>query len=135
MRPFEIFFGIIFLLLSIFLFVCLLLTAIDKAAHSICGSGCGFVIDNPTIFNPVDSFLVILAAVFPLDYVVLVLLIAYMLFCTIAGIMKMGIRLLWVHVRLTLLTLVFALPFLPVRSPTRISSTIFAFARPNRRAC
>ncbi len=32
--------------------------SIDKAAHSICGVSCGFIIDNPTIFNPLNSLLV-----------------------------------------------------------------------------
>lgn len=98
LRPFEIFFGVFFLLLSLLLFVCLLLTAIDKAAHSVCGTGCGMIIANPTIFNPMDSFLVVLANVFPLDYIVLVALIAYLLFCTISGIMKIGVRFIWIHV-------------------------------------
>jgi len=40
------------------------------------------------------------AQFFPLDYILMVGIIAYFLFSTISGIVKIGIRFLWIMVRL-----------------------------------
>ena len=91
--------GILFLLVSLLIFTSLLLTTIDKAANSFCGVGCGFILENPQIFNPMDSLFVVLSRAFPVDYILLVLLIFYFFAVSLAGIVKIGIRFLWIKVR------------------------------------
>ena len=131
-------FGIVFLLLALFLWISLLLTTIDKTMNSVCNN-C-FVIGVPEIFNPLNALLVVMSKVrprtlplrrpcahllrtltvcaatrahtagsagavlcirqyFPLDYILMVSLIAYFFFSTMAGLMKIGIRFLWITVR------------------------------------
>jgi len=99
MKPFFFIFGIIFLLFSLFVVLSVILTDIDKAVHStnFCGSSCGFVLAYPTIFNPVDSLLTLLSKYFPLDYVVVALIVLYIFFATLSGITRIGIRFLWVY--------------------------------------
>jgi hypothetical protein len=54
-------FGIIFVLLAVFLWISLLLTTIDKAMNSICSS-C-FLIGVPQIVNPLNEALVFFSRV------------------------------------------------------------------------
>jgi LMBR1 domain-containing protein 1 len=98
-KPFMFIFGILFLLFSILIWVSILLTNIDKAAYSgqFCGSQCGFILAYPKIFNPLDFVLTELAAYFPLDYVLLALIIFYIFFTTLSGVIRIGVRFLWVH--------------------------------------
>jgi len=98
-KPFLFIFGIIFLLFSLLIVVSILLTNIDKAVNSqhFCGAQCGFVLAYPQIFNPLGVLLTKLSPYFPLDFIVIGLIILYIFFCTIAGIVKIGIRFIWIH--------------------------------------
>jgi len=95
-KPFVFIFGIILFLVSVLIFVSILLTLIDKVTNS-CGVKCGFFAQYPEISNPVDLLLWHLAPYFPMDYVVLGSLIGYIFFCTLNGVVKIGVRFLWVH--------------------------------------
>jgi len=75
----------------------MILTSIDRIANSICGAGCGWILSNPKIFNPLDNLLVYASDYFPLDYVIFSLLIIYIFFATLAGITLIGIRFIWIH--------------------------------------
>jgi len=99
MKPFMFIFGILFLLFSIIIWVSILLTNIDKAANSgtFCGSQCGFILAYPKVFNPLDYMLTELSKYFPLDYIVLGLIIFYIFFTTLSGIIQIGVRFLWVN--------------------------------------
>jgi LMBR1 domain-containing protein 1 len=99
MKPFMFLFGIVFIIFSVLIVVSMLLTNIDKAVNSgnFCGAQCGFVLAYPQIFNPLDSFLTILSKYFPLDYVVLGSIILYIFFCTLSGIIRIGVRFFWVN--------------------------------------
>jgi len=99
LKPFMFIFGILFLLFSILIWVSILLTNIDKAANSglFCGSQCGFILAYPKIFNPLDFVLTELSKYFPLDYVLLALIIFYIFFTTLSGIIRIGVRFLWVN--------------------------------------
>jgi LMBR1 domain-containing protein 1 len=55
MRPFEVVFGVVFLLLTLLVVVSMLLTSIDRAAHSFCGPQCGYILEHPEIFNPLNT--------------------------------------------------------------------------------
>jgi len=98
-RPFMFLFGFVFILVSLLIVVSMVLTDVDKAMHSsnFCGSQCGFLLAYPQIVNPIDTILTAIAKYFPFDYVVLACLILYIFFATLSGIVKIGIRFLWVH--------------------------------------
>jgi len=92
-RPFSVVFGVLGLLLSLLLVLSLALTAIDRTMnHVSCGATCGFILTTLTIFNPLDKLLLLLSPIFPVDYVILSLLVLYIYFCTLNAITDIGIR-------------------------------------------
>jgi LMBR1 domain-containing protein 1 len=95
-KPFVFIFGILLTLVTLLIVVSVVITLIDKIANS-CGVKCGFFANYPKIPNPIDLLLSNLAIVFPLDYVAFGSLIAYIFFCTLNGIVRVGVRFLWVH--------------------------------------
>jgi len=100
MKPFLFVFGILFALVSVLLWGSILITSIDKAKNSykLCSSSsaCGFVMKIPEIPNPVDLVLTKSAQFFPLDYVIVALLVIYVFFATLSGVLNIGIRFLWI---------------------------------------
>jgi len=72
------------------------LTQFDKIKGSVCGANCGYISDISKI-NPIDLLLEALAPAFPIDLIVLGSLIIYIFFTSLAGIVEIGIRFLWVH--------------------------------------
>ncbi|GAM17934.1 hypothetical protein SAMD00019534_011090 [Acytostelium subglobosum LB1] len=95
-RPFTFIFGFIFLLISLLLIISIVLSIIDKLSSSVCGAACGFLTDYPKLKNPIDLMLSASAPYFPLDYILLGLLILYVYIATLSGIVKIGIRFLWI---------------------------------------
>ncbi|KAI7887323.1 lmbr1 domain-containing protein [Lichtheimia hyalospora FSU 10163] len=96
LRPLELITGVFLLFLSLAITVSIFLTIFDKINSSICGSSCGYVINHPDLFNPINIIFVKLANVFPLDYIFMVLLIIYFFLSTMSGVITMGVRLLWI---------------------------------------
>ncbi|KAH9500668.1 putative lysosomal cobalamin transporter [Bulinus truncatus] len=94
-RPLEIIFGVVFFILALLLFISLLLTNIDKAIHSL-GYLSGYALPERTLPNPVDIVLVYSQKVFPVDYILMVGIIAYFVLCTMSGICNIGIWFLWI---------------------------------------
>jgi len=77
--------------------IAFILTSIDKFLHSQCGFSCGYTLTSPMKWlNPIDTFLVIIAQWFPLDYILLGLIVTYFYFATLDGIIHIGIRFLWI---------------------------------------
>lgn len=68
----------------------------DKIAFSLCGSQCGYVINHPNLFNPINYIFVRLSKIFPLDYIFMVGLILYFFLATMSGVIYIGIRFLWI---------------------------------------
>lgn len=95
LRPFKFILGFSFLIVTAVIIVALVITNIDKILNSPCGIKCGYVLDDPKKWNPLDMFFVILSPYFPLDYIFLGLLVAYIYFSTLGGVMHLSIRLLW----------------------------------------
>jgi len=95
-KPFSFVFGILFMLISLLIIISLLLTLVDKISNS-CGAPCGFFAKYPKVPNPIDLLLWNLAPYFPMDYIALGSLILYIFFCTLSGIIRIGVRFLWVH--------------------------------------
>jgi len=95
-KPFSFVFGIVFILVTLLIIISILLTNVDKIQNS-CGPACGFFAKYPKVPNPIDLLLSKLAPYFPLDYIFFGSLILYIFFCTLSGIIRIGIRFLWVH--------------------------------------
>ena len=94
-RPVKLIGGLLLMLISIFIWVSMLLTGIDKASHSICKSHCGYVLGHIRVFNPTNWILVKAAKIFPIDYVVFLLLVLLFFASSVVGIATIGIRFLW----------------------------------------
>jgi len=96
-RPFAFIFGFIFLLFSLLIVISIVLSIIDKLSASVCGSACGFLTTYPKLKNPFDLLLTKLAPYFPADYFIMGFVIFYIFFSSLSGIVRIGIRFLWVH--------------------------------------
>ncbi|XP_005110319.1 probable lysosomal cobalamin transporter [Aplysia californica] len=95
-RPFEIILGIIFFLVAMLVFISLLLTNIDKAMHSL-GYKSGYALPERHLPNPVDIVLVFCQKAFPLDYILMVGIIAYFVLCSMSGIKNIGVWFFWIQ--------------------------------------
>ena len=97
-RPLKLIGGLILVLVAILIWISMLLTGIDKAKNSICKIRCGYILGHINIFNPVNWILVKSAKVFPIDYVIFLLLVLFFFASSVVGIASIGIRFLWVKV-------------------------------------
>ena len=92
--PFRIIIGICCLVLSLAIFASLALTTYDKVLNSQCGFNCGYIIQEKTLLNPIDTLFVYSSYYFPLDYLLFFIFTLYIFICTLYGIIKFGIPLL-----------------------------------------
>lgn len=95
LRPFSAIFGVFFLLLSVFLVISLLLTSIDRLtqiASQHLNFETGYSQAAPKLTNPVDKLMTLLQLAFPMDYIVMALLVFYFVLCTAVGVTHKGIR-------------------------------------------
>lgn len=97
-RPLKLLAGIVILLVAIIVWVSMLITGIDKAKNSICKSHCGYVLGHINIFQPINWILVKSAKVFPIDYVIFLLLTLLLFSSSVVGIGVIGIRFLWLRI-------------------------------------
>ncbi|KAF2001234.1 hypothetical protein P154DRAFT_521938 [Amniculicola lignicola CBS 123094] len=95
-RPLKLIGGLVLLILALFIFTSMLITAIDKAKNSICGAHCGYILGHINIFQPVNWIFVKAAKVFPVDYAIFFLLVLFLFCASVVGIATIGIRFLWV---------------------------------------
>ena len=98
LRPLKLLGGIIILIVAVVLWVSMLLTGIDKAKNSICKSHCGYILGHINIPNPINWILVNSAKVFPIDYVIFLLLTLLLFSGSVVGIGVVGIRFLWLRI-------------------------------------
>eukprot|EP00005_Dracoamoeba_jomungandri_P001882 CAMPEP_0174256698 /NCGR_PEP_ID=MMETSP0439-20130205/5906_1 /TAXON_ID=0 /ORGANISM="Stereomyxa ramosa, Strain Chinc5" /LENGTH=457 /DNA_ID=CAMNT_0015339425 /DNA_START=141 /DNA_END=1514 /DNA_ORIENTATION=- len=97
-RPFKFVLGLVFLLLSLVIVGATVMTLIERIVYSDCGIACGFSLSkSKDWFNPLDTFLVVMSKFFPLDYIVVGILVVYIYLATFSGISKIGIRALWIN--------------------------------------
>ncbi|XP_040284562.1 lysosomal cobalamin transport escort protein LMBD1 [Bufo bufo] len=96
MRPFKIIWGTFLILVALLIVVSLFLSNLDKALHS-AGINTGFVLFGTNITNPLNILLPVLQRVFPLDYILITVIIMYFFFTSMAGIRNMGIWFFWVR--------------------------------------
>ncbi|ORY01972.1 LMBR1-like membrane protein-domain-containing protein [Clohesyomyces aquaticus] len=95
-RPLKLIGGLILLVFALLVFTSMLITGIDKAKNSICGSHCGYILGYMHIFQPINYILVKSSKVFPIDYVLFLLLVLFFFSASVVGIATVGIRFLWV---------------------------------------
>jgi LMBR1 domain-containing protein 1 len=97
-RPLTLIGGILLLLVAIVVWVSMLITGIDKAANSVCKQHCGYILGHINVFQPINWIFVQSAKAFPVDYILMALLVLYLFSASITGIATIGIRFLWVRV-------------------------------------
>ena len=95
-RPLKLIGGLLLLVLALFIFASMLITGIDKAKNSVCKSHCGYILGHINIFQPINWIFVKSAKVFPVDYVLFLLLVLFFFSASVVGIATIGIRFLWV---------------------------------------
>ncbi|KAL2258962.1 hypothetical protein VTK26DRAFT_7524 [Humicola hyalothermophila] len=97
-RPLKLLGGIVLLLLAIVIWISMLITAIDKAANSICKARCGYILGHLNVFQPINWIFVQSAKAFPVDYILMALLVLFFFTGSITGLATVGIRFLWVRI-------------------------------------
>merc|ERR1712217_618652 len=70
----------------------LFLTLLDRLIHSPCGWNCAFTLKERQIFNPADEIFMRLSHMFPIDFIVLGILVLYIFSASVFGIVCLGIR-------------------------------------------
>lgn len=95
-RPLKLVGGLFLMVFALFIFVSMLITGVDKAKNSICGSHCGYILGHINIFQPLNYILVKSSTVFPIDYIIFLFLVLFFFSASVVGIATAGIRILWI---------------------------------------
>ena len=90
LRPIKLLGGILLLLLAILIWVSMILSFADKAKNSTCKHRCGYVLAHTQIFQPINYILTVSAKVFPIDYIVFLILALYFFSSSVVGITAIG---------------------------------------------
>lgn len=97
-RPLKLIGGALLLIISIVVWVSMLITGIDKAKNSICKQHCGYILGSINVFQPINYVFVQSVKVFPVDYVLMALLVLFFFSSSVVGIASIGIRFLWIKI-------------------------------------
>jgi LMBR1 domain-containing protein 1 len=97
-RPVKLIGGILLIIITLIIFASMLITGIDKAKNSICKQHCGYILANINIFQPINWVLVKSSKVFPIDYVIFLILVLLFFFASVVGLATIGIRVLWITI-------------------------------------
>ncbi|KAF2831266.1 putative lysosomal cobalamin transporter [Ophiobolus disseminans] len=97
-RPLKLIGGLLLIIVALITFTSMLITGIDKAKNSICGAHCGYILGHINIFQPLNWVLVKSSKVFPIDYVLFLLLVLFFFSASVVGIATAGIRFLWLTI-------------------------------------
>lgn len=95
-RPIKLLLALVLMLVAVVIWVSMLISGIDKAKNSICGAHCGYLLERINVFQPLNYIFVQAARVFPIDYVLMILLVTFLFSASIVGIATVGIRFLWI---------------------------------------
>jgi LMBR1 domain-containing protein 1 len=98
LRPVKLLGGVFLVLVAVLVWVSMLITGIDKAANSTCGRHCGYILGHINVFQPINWIFVQSAKAFPVDYILMALLVLFFFTAAITGIATVGIRFLWLRV-------------------------------------
>ncbi|KAG9201533.1 hypothetical protein G6514_005540 [Epicoccum nigrum] len=97
-RPLKLVGGLILMVFALVIFASMLITGVDKAKNSVCSSHCGYILGQINIFQPLNWILVRASKVFPIDYVLFLLLTLFLFSASVVGIATAGIRFLWLTI-------------------------------------
>lgn len=97
-RPIKLLGGFLLMIIALLIWTSMLITGIDKVKNSVCGVKCGYVLGKNHIFQPVNWIMVLSSKVFPIDYVIFLLLFMFLFASSVVGIAVVGIRFLWVMI-------------------------------------
>lgn len=97
-RPLKLVGGLFLLLLAILIWVSMLITGIDKAANSVCKSHCGYILGHINVFQPINWIFMQTAKAFPVDYILMALMILFFFSASISGLASIGVRFLWIRI-------------------------------------
>lgn len=97
-RPLKLVGGLLLLVLAILIWVSMLITGIDKAANSVCKSHCGYILGHINVFQPINWIFMQTAKAFPVDYILMALLVLFFLSASISGLAAIGVRFLWIRI-------------------------------------
>lgn len=95
-RPIKLLGGLLLLVISLIIWASMLITGIDKIKNSVCKAGCGYLLAHGKIFQPINWLFVVTSKVFPIDYILFLILILIFFSASVVGIATIGIRFLWV---------------------------------------
>lgn len=95
-RPLKLLGGFLLMIVALIIFASMLITGIDKAKNSICKVNCGYVLGHINIFQPLNWIFVKSSKVFPIDYVIFLLLVLFLFSASVVGLAAVGIRFLWI---------------------------------------
>lgn len=98
LRPIKLLCGILTLLVVLLVWVSMFITGIDKAKNSICKQHCGYILGHLNVFQPMNWIFLMAAKVFPVDYVLMALLVLLLFSSSVTGIATVGVRFLWVRI-------------------------------------
>uniref|UniRef100_L2FL56 Probable lysosomal cobalamin transporter n=1 Tax=Colletotrichum fructicola (strain Nara gc5) TaxID=1213859 RepID=L2FL56_COLFN len=98
LRPIKLLGGVLILLLSILIWISMLITGIDKAKNSLCKERCGYILGHINIFQPINWIFLQSAKAFPVDYILMALLVLLFFSSSTTGIATVGIRFLWIRI-------------------------------------
>jgi LMBR1 domain-containing protein 1 len=92
LTPFRVIIGMVFLTLSVFIFLALFTTSLDRLLHSKCGWNCGYVLDDRNYTNYLDFFLLESSRYYHLDYLLFAMINIYVYICSVYGFIKLGVK-------------------------------------------
>lgn len=98
LRPIKLLCGILTLLVVLLVWVSMFITGIDKAKNSICKQHCGYILGHLNVFQPMNWIFLMAAKVFPVDYILMALLVLLLFSSSVTGIATVGVRFLWVRI-------------------------------------
>jgi len=103
-RPFTFMFGVLFFILSLFIAICLTMTSGSKLYQikhnmndpdhdpKVWNWKTGYSKTSDTMFNPVDWIFTHAAGIFPIDYILVTLIVYYFVVATMTGVKELGVR-------------------------------------------
>ncbi|XP_040568192.1 probable lysosomal cobalamin transporter [Lepeophtheirus salmonis] len=89
-RPFEMTFGIMFMIVSFFIVLSLILSSVDRAMHSN-GPSSGYSLNNTTLPNPIEDVLMFTQKIFPMDFILYINIVLLLIFGSVSGLKTVGI--------------------------------------------
>ena len=95
-RPLKLLGGLLLLIIVLVVFASMTITCADKIKNSVCGTSCGYLLGETKIFNPINWLLIVTSKVFPIDYIIFLLLTLLFFCASVLGVATIGIRFLWV---------------------------------------